>query len=48
MGLFTNDIQSAQKHFAIFVKFVHTFGVVGGIIITVKTPNTLYSFCYTP
>ena len=28
--------------------FVHTFPWLHAIIITVKTPNTLYSFCYTP
>lgn len=30
------------------VNFVHTLFADGAIIINVKTPNTLYGFCYTP
>ena len=30
------------------MKFVHTEFVFDVIIIIVKPPNTLYSFCYTP
>ena len=33
---------------AIFVNFVHTDFGSDAIIILVKPPNTLYSFCYTP
>ena len=35
-------MQNAQKQKLIFVKFVHTSPVGDAIIITVKTPNTLY------
>lgn len=37
-----------QKHISIFVKFVQIFHWGHAIIIPVKPPNTLYSFCYTP
>jgi hypothetical protein len=41
-------VQYAQKNIAIIVKFVNTYGALYDIIINVKTPNTLYIFCYTP
>ena len=40
--LFTMNIQNNQKHDISFVNFVHTFVRKHGIIIAVKTPNTLY------
>ena len=40
--------KNAQKREANFVNFVHILGWTDAIIRNVKTPNTLYSFCYTP
>ena len=42
------ELKSAQKQTVDFVKFVHTYFEPDAIIIIVKPPNTLYSFCYTP
>ncbi len=41
-------VQIACFGVAEIVKFVHTYPGGRGIIIPVKTPNTLYNFCYTP
>jgi len=40
--LYTRIVQLYQKVMAKIVKFVHTYSGEGGIIIHVKTPNTLY------
>lgn len=42
------NIQSAQKIVLKIVKFVNTLLGTFAILQIVKTPNTLYSFCYTP
>lgn len=39
---------NSQKKLQFIVKFVNTYGALYDIIINVKTPNTLYIFCYTP
>ena len=41
-------VQNQQKHVLKFGKFVNTYWRRFGTILIVKTPNTLYSFCYTP
>ena len=43
-----STVELTRKNAGTFFDFVHTYPAVHGIIITVKPPNTLYSFCYTP
>ena len=42
------NVQNGQKKSLKKLKFVHTCADTFGIIITVKTPNTLYSFLLPP
>lgn len=48
MKICTFDGYYAQKNFLKFVRFVNTYFWEPAIIITVKTPNTLYIFFATP
>ena len=41
-------VQVSQKLIGEIGKFVHTYLCRFATIHIVKTPNTLYSFCYTP
>lgn len=41
-------MQISQKDSRIFVKFVHTYGGAGAILLIVKPPNILYIVFTTP